>query len=110
MKTETITHNGKEYFWRECLEDFAGNSHQPGFWADMWIGKDGDSVITLGGYWSYYAPQSNDVDRLDDMLDKCNIFPAANILPIFRAHSDPLHHVLAWLLSKPSELNNNQPI
>ena len=31
-----------------CIEDFAGNNRQPGFWADWWPAR---SVVTFGGAW-----------------------------------------------------------
>ena len=38
----------------ECLEDFAGNSDQPGLWADLWKDSLGNRFIHFGGAWDYY--------------------------------------------------------
>jgi len=51
------------YVHLECLEDFAGNSSQPGAWADVFVNESGQEVVTFGGCWVYYTEG-------DDVLSK----------------------------------------
>lgn len=43
------------YRHKECIEDFAGNSGQPGAWSDVFVADDGSEVVTFGGGWAYYV-------------------------------------------------------
>ena len=54
MKDQIII-NRTVYYHKECLEDFAGNSRQPGFWADLWVAEDGQKLVTFGGDWIHYT-------------------------------------------------------
>lgn len=46
-------HKGKTWTHHECVEDFAGNPLDPGFWADTFVSGD-EMVFTIGGGWSLY--------------------------------------------------------
>ena len=50
------------YAHKECIEDFAGNSSQPGAWADVYEDENGKTIITFGGNWKHYCE--------DGVLDK----------------------------------------
>jgi len=52
----TIESDGISYHWKECIHDFAGNSRQNGFWADVWESPDGAQAVTCGGDWISYFP------------------------------------------------------
>ncbi len=85
--------NGIKFNHVECLEDFCGNWKSPGFWADLWRAESGAEVVTLGGCWPYYAAPG-DVEQIEKILTESHYFQAAEILPVFRANEDALHHVL----------------
>jgi hypothetical protein len=51
--------------WVECVEDFAGNSGQAGFWADMWVDGAGINYLSVGGLWeAHLQPKRHHVRRL----------------------------------------------
>lgn len=109
---KSIVHDGLTYYHFACLSDHAGNSHQPGFWADLWIPEEKDwhdviqdivrqvieqtkgtqqyyntlsktldafylekikehsFIVTMGGAWSYYAPNQQLAKQIEKMDNK----------------------------------------